>query len=99
MQIKRLKSLSTSQVCSLEPRRIDSCCLIDFILVFKNKKGGEAQIQAMTWSPNNLKFAFVSADRVIHLFDDNGEQRDKFATKPCDAKVFIDCKTSYEPKK
>jgi intraflagellar transport protein 172 len=43
----------------------------------------------MCWSPNNMKLAFASADRIVHLFDDQGEQRDKFSTKPCDSKVFI----------
>ncbi len=52
-------------------------------------KGGEAQIQAMSWSLNNQKFAVCTADRVIHLFDDLGEKRDKFSTKPCDSKVII----------
>ena len=50
-------------------------------------EGGEAQVQAMCWSPNNMKLAFASADRIVHLFDDQGEQRDKFSTKPCDSKV------------
>jgi intraflagellar transport protein 172 len=53
----------------------------------KIKKSGEAQIQAMAWSPNNQKFAVCTADRIIHLFDDMGEKRDKFSTKPCDSKV------------
>jgi intraflagellar transport protein 172 len=52
-------------------------------------KGGEAQIQAMTWSANNQKFAVCTADRVVHLFDDFGEKKDKFSTKPCDSKVFF----------
>jgi intraflagellar transport protein 172 len=46
----------------------------------------------MTWSANNQKFAVSTADRVIHLFDDMGEKRDKFSTKPCDTKFG---KTSY----
>ena len=41
----------------------------------------------MAWAPNNTKMAVVSSDRVVILFDDNGEKRDKFATKPGDAKV------------
>ena len=40
----------------------------------------------MAWSPNNQKFAVCTADRIIHLFDDMGEKRDKFSTKPCDSK-------------
>ena len=43
----------------------------------------------MAWSPNNQKFAVCTADRVIHLFDDMGEKRDKFSTKPCDSKVKL----------
>lgn len=36
-----------------------------------------------------MKLALCTADRVVHLYDDQGEQRDKFATKPCDAKVCL----------
>jgi len=50
-------------------------------------KGGEAQVQEMAWSPNNQKFAVCSADRVVHLFDEFGDKKDKFSTKPCDPKV------------
>ena len=41
----------------------------------------------MAWSPNNQKFAACSADRVVYLYDEFGEKRDKFSTKPCDSKV------------
>lgn len=40
----------------------------------------------MTWAPNNMKFAVCASERTIILFDENGEQRDKFSTKPCDPK-------------
>jgi len=33
------------------------------------------------------KLAAATSDRVIHLADASGERRDKFATKPGDAKV------------
>lgn len=36
----------------------------------------------MCWSPNNKKFAVATVDRYIILFDENGEKRDKFSTKP-----------------
>ena len=42
----------------------------------------------MAWSPTNNKFAVVTTDRVVILFDDNGERRDKFSTKPGDPKVM-----------
>ncbi len=41
----------------------------------------------MAWSPNNAKFAVATYDRVILLYDEQGERRDKFATKPADPKV------------
>lgn len=40
----------------------------------------------MAWSPNNSKFACCTSDRVVFLYDESGEKRDKFATKPVDAK-------------
>ena len=40
----------------------------------------------MCWSPNNTKFAVCTYDRVVLLYDEQGERRDKFATKPADAK-------------
>ena len=40
----------------------------------------------MTWSPNNKKLAVATSDRVIVLFDEQGEKRDKFSTKPIDSK-------------
>ena len=49
---------------------------------------GAAKIAALAWSPNNVKLAVCAADRVITLYDDNFEKRDKFSTKPIDAKVL-----------
>ena len=36
---------------------------------------GAAKITALSWSPNNLKLAVCTADRVISLFDDTGERK------------------------
>jgi intraflagellar transport protein 172 len=47
---------------------------------------GAAKITALSWSPNNLKLAVCTADRVVIMFDDTGEKRDKFSTKPADPK-------------
>lgn len=35
----------------------------------------------MCFAPNNVRLAVVTVDRVVHLFDENGDRRDKFATK------------------
>ena len=43
----------------------------------------------MAWSPSNTKFAVATCDRVILLYDEHGERRDKFATKPADPKVLV----------
>ncbi|XP_037945105.1 intraflagellar transport protein 172 homolog [Teleopsis dalmanni] len=40
------------------------------------------RIAGLAWSPNHQKLAVASADRYILLFDDSGERRDKFSTKP-----------------
>ncbi|XP_042189213.1 intraflagellar transport protein 172 homolog [Callorhinchus milii] len=47
---------------------------------------GAAKVTCMAWAPNNCKFAVCTVDRVILLYDENGERRDKFSTKPADSK-------------
>nr|XP_012215554.1 PREDICTED: intraflagellar transport protein 172 homolog [Linepithema humile] len=46
----------------------------------------ENKVVSIAWSPNNLKLAVASSDRSIYLFDENGVKRDRFSTKPVDAK-------------
>ena len=46
---------------------------------------GEAQISTVCFAPNGQKFA-ICIDRVVQLYDDLGELRDRFATKPIDSK-------------
>ena len=45
---------------------------------------GQAKVTAFAWSPNNAKLAVVTVDKVVLLFDDHGEKRDKFSTKASD---------------
>ncbi|XP_037908543.1 intraflagellar transport protein 172 homolog isoform X1 [Hermetia illucens] len=40
------------------------------------------RIAGLAWSPNHQKLAVATADRHILLFDEAGERRDKFSTKP-----------------
>uniref|UniRef100_A0AAZ3SAE3 Intraflagellar transport 172 n=1 Tax=Oncorhynchus tshawytscha TaxID=74940 RepID=A0AAZ3SAE3_ONCTS len=47
---------------------------------------GAAKVTCMTWAPNNGKFAVCTVDRVVLLYDEQGEKRDKFSTKPADSK-------------
>ncbi|XP_026316973.1 intraflagellar transport protein 172 homolog [Hyposmocoma kahamanoa] len=47
-------------------------------------QGSESPIAGISWSPNNIKLAIATCDRVVLLFDHNGVRRDKFSTKPAD---------------
>ncbi|XP_071451009.1 intraflagellar transport protein 172 homolog [Hetaerina americana] len=44
------------------------------------------KITAISWAANNLKLAICSSDRVVQLFDEVGDKKDKFPSKPVDAK-------------
>ncbi|GAX77698.1 hypothetical protein CEUSTIGMA_g5141.t1 [Chlamydomonas eustigma] len=55
---------------------------------FKNvlpPSDGLQKVTSLTWAPNNGKLAAVTTDKVVYLFDDVGERKDKFKTKPADA--------------
>ncbi|KAJ7524122.1 hypothetical protein O6H91_18G078800 [Diphasiastrum complanatum] len=45
------------------------------------------KVTALAWSPNGRKLAVATLSRIVHLFDENGELKDRFATKPADSKV------------
>ena len=45
------------------------------------------KVQATAWSPNCLRLAAATKSRVVHLFDEHGDRRDKFSTKPADSQV------------
>ncbi|XP_076791388.1 intraflagellar transport protein 172 homolog [Arvicanthis niloticus] len=47
---------------------------------------GSAKVTCMAWSQNNAKFAVCTVDGVVLLYDEHGERRDKFSTKPADMK-------------
>ena len=46
------------------------------------------RVSSITWSANGQKLAVVTADKVIQLFDETGERKDRFSTKPADPKVY-----------
>lgn len=49
-------------------------------------QSAEAKISALVWSHNNKRLAVATNDRLIVLFDEDGERREKFPTKPADGK-------------
>lgn len=48
---------------------------------------GLARTQAIAWSPNNKRLAIADYNRVVHLYDEKGERRDKFPVKASDKSV------------
>ena len=46
---------------------------------------GASKISALAFSPDNMRLA-ICHERTIWMFDEQGEKRDKFATKPIDSK-------------
>jgi intraflagellar transport protein 172 len=51
-----------------------------------------SRIAGLSWSSNCQKLAVATAERTILLFDEHGERRDKFSTKPADSSAS---RTSY----
>eukprot|EP01028_Stygiella_incarcerata_P009695 TRINITY_DN4643_c0_g1_i1.p1 TRINITY_DN4643_c0_g1~~TRINITY_DN4643_c0_g1_i1.p1 ORF type:complete len:1792 (-),score=469.38 TRINITY_DN4643_c0_g1_i1:1897-7272(-) len=52
------------------------------------QKGGDdiSRVVALCWSPNNRRLALADHRRFIFLYDEKGERKDKFSTKPSDPK-------------
>ena len=50
-------------------------------------------------SPNNKRLAVVTVDRAVHMYDDNGVRRDKFATKPAEkgVKTYLVRSLAFSP--
>jgi intraflagellar transport protein 172 len=61
---------------------------------------GPNRVTALAWSPNSQKLAVAGADRVIQLFDETGERKDRFSTKPADPKStrpYYICSLAFSP--
>ncbi|KAL3317647.1 hypothetical protein Ciccas_003697 [Cichlidogyrus casuarinus] len=52
-----------------------------------NPQTCQAKILAIDWAPSNTKFAVCTSDRIVALFNDSGERKERFATKPADSKA------------
>jgi len=59
----------------------------------------DGKITAISYSPNNRKLAVCGMDRVVRLFNDQGEAVDKFSTKPADKgpKTYIVRAMKFSP--
>ena len=60
---------------------------------------GMQKISALAWSPDSKRYAVATADRVIHLYNENGERKDKFTTRPAekDNKSYIVRAVCFSP--
>lgn len=49
------------------------------------------KISALAWSSDSKRYAVATADRVVHMYDEAGEFKDKFTTRPAekDNKSYI----------
>eukprot|EP00758_Cryptobia_borreli_P006432 Tbor_TRINITY_DN5154_c0_g2::TRINITY_DN5154_c0_g2_i1::g.26242::m.26242/K19676/IFT172; intraflagellar transport protein 172 len=50
-------------------------------------QNGMAKVSSICWSPNNKRLAVADFGRFVNLYDEDGERREKFSTRPADAKV------------
>jgi intraflagellar transport protein 172 len=50
---------------------------------------GFIKITSVCYSPNSMRLAAVSSNKTVYLYDENGEQKDKFSTKAADGKVRL----------
>lgn len=45
---------------------------------------GMNKVTAIAWSPSSQRLAVVGVDKIVQLFDENGERQDRFSAKPAD---------------
>jgi intraflagellar transport protein 172 len=45
---------------------------------------GMSKVNSISWSGNTTRLATVGADKIVQLFDEHGEKKDRFSTKPAD---------------
>jgi intraflagellar transport protein 172 len=45
---------------------------------------GMSKVTSISWSLNSARLATVGTDRIVQLFDEQGDKQDRFSTKPAD---------------
>lgn len=45
---------------------------------------GMSKVTSISWSANTTRLATVGADKIVQLFDEQGDKQDRFQTKPAD---------------
>eukprot|EP01022_Parablepharisma_sp_SALTPOND_P020315 TRINITY_DN365_c0_g1_i1.p1 TRINITY_DN365_c0_g1~~TRINITY_DN365_c0_g1_i1.p1 ORF type:complete len:1766 (-),score=259.62 TRINITY_DN365_c0_g1_i1:1103-6400(-) len=64
------------------PKKSNILMQIKYLKNLNKAVDGMQKISTICWSPNNKRLAVATADRYIHLFDENGNAMEKFPTKP-----------------
>jgi len=57
---------------------------LTFLQTLMQAGDGIHKVTAMCYSPNDKRLAVCLVDRIVYLYDENGERREKFSTKPGD---------------
>ncbi len=81
---------------SLSATRISATMQLQHLSTFMAPEDRLNKVTAVCFSPNNRRLAVVTIDRVVHLFDEHGEKKDKFATKPANKVRCAPCEGSCE---
>lgn len=56
------------------------------------------KISAITWSPNSSRLAVSTADRVVQLYDETGERKDRFSTRAAEGqKSYVVRAMAFSP--
>mmetsp|Transcript_2625 Transcript_2625/g.6756 ORF Transcript_2625/g.6756 Transcript_2625/m.6756 type:complete len:1758 (-) Transcript_2625:76-5349(-) len=58
-----------------------------------------SKVTSISWSSNMTRMGTVGADKIVQLFDENGEKQDRFSTKPADkaARTYIVKAIEFSP--
>ena len=58
---------------------------------------GIVKVTAICWAPNGKRLAVCTTDRLVLMFDEDGNRKDKFSTKPADkVRVSFACSSVVE---
>eukprot|EP00928_Gymnodinium_smaydae_P061483 TRINITY_DN45540_c0_g1_i1.p1 TRINITY_DN45540_c0_g1~~TRINITY_DN45540_c0_g1_i1.p1 ORF type:complete len:1813 (+),score=398.59 TRINITY_DN45540_c0_g1_i1:155-5440(+) len=60
---------------------------------------GMSKVTSISWSANTTRLATVGADKIVQLFDEQGEKQDRFSTKPADkaARTYVVRTIEFSP--
>lgn len=86
-------------VAGLQPASISDAMQLRYMKNLHQPYDGMSKVTSISWSTNTARLATVGADRIVHLYDEHGEQKDRFSTKPADkaARTYIVRTIEFSP--